>query len=769
MIIEKQKEALVLSDGEDTQESIGMTLDTESATFLMQMLSKNIYSDPIGSTIRETTSNALDSHRLAGVDKPIIVSLKLTKDGNYEFSVEDFGVGLDDIEIRQIISKYGASTKRESNVQLGAWGLGFKAPLAYSSSFYFVVRKNGIERKYMMYEGEDVNTIDLLYETVTNESNGVKVIIPVKFYDKNEFFGKIKEQLAYFESVYFDVNVNGSTIYNKFKILRTEDIQMSEMTSDSDMHICLDNVYYPLDFSKIGIPRLFIGVGLRFGLSDGIFPTVNREAIRYTEEAKVIILAKIGKAADYLISKYNETIHDTSDIFAIFNHYKTYNRNIKIEGSTYNVANLVKYGNIQFLNPNLIGVNLISLERICEINSTILKEYETKFILNNGRLREKNRYDATLSIDNCKNNTIYIFSEKIGGNKREYIKKKCSHSYGTSFVKKEKSFTLFARRGYRDENDSYYTLLELSHYSRNEWRTRIKEFQYIISLLTAKFIDLDAIVVPQDWLDARKKQRITITETGTGRRTKLQGEVFAKESRHLERCVQGKNCKFVPVTYHLEKIPIMPYLMVYTVHSDADKLDKLYDFKFKQPLRFITFSEREMKTLQGTDIHNLITYEQFMKGDNKPFKRIVSAYLIKKLKNEYKYTFSNRKTLSTISTSLMDKLNKLSKYVDDNWANTSNSVYEAMLVVAEEGKLFDMEIYNVYLDVKAILKKLKFLEPVMKAVGWNVDELIPVLCDLFKYYKFKMNYENYGVKLNEEESKEELTEIKIEQLTDTNN
>jgi hypothetical protein len=41
-------------------------LDLDSAQMLMQMLSKNLYSDGIGSTIRETASNALDSHRRAG-------------------------------------------------------------------------------------------------------------------------------------------------------------------------------------------------------------------------------------------------------------------------------------------------------------------------------------------------------------------------------------------------------------------------------------------------------------------------------------------------------------------------------------------------------------------------------------------------------------------------------------------------------------------------------------------------------------------------------
>jgi hypothetical protein len=49
-----------------------MSLDLDSAQMLMQMLSKNLYSDGIGSTIRETASNALDSHRRAGVTDQLL-------------------------------------------------------------------------------------------------------------------------------------------------------------------------------------------------------------------------------------------------------------------------------------------------------------------------------------------------------------------------------------------------------------------------------------------------------------------------------------------------------------------------------------------------------------------------------------------------------------------------------------------------------------------------------------------------------------------------
>ena len=121
MILEKQKESLVHQEGE-SQESIGMSLDLESAQVLMQMLSKNLYSDDIGSTIRECASNALDSHRRAGVDKPIVVSLSINKEDNYEFSVEDFGTGLDAEDVKNIISKYGKSTKRNSTTELGMMG-----------------------------------------------------------------------------------------------------------------------------------------------------------------------------------------------------------------------------------------------------------------------------------------------------------------------------------------------------------------------------------------------------------------------------------------------------------------------------------------------------------------------------------------------------------------------------------------------------------------------------------------------------------------------
>jgi hypothetical protein len=349
------------------------------------MLSKNLYSDSIGSTIRECASNALDSHRRAGSDKPIIVSFKRNNQADtYEFAVEDFGIGLDADDVVNIISKYGKSTKRNSNTELGMMGLGFKAPLAYSSSFYFVARKDGMERKYMMYEGEDTNSIDLLYERATDEPNGVKVIVPVNYSDRYNFTNKIKEQLAYFENVYFEVDSSWGRVDNDFIIHRAEHFQYSSLAQNNDMHLCLDNVSYPIDWDKLGISRIGIKMALRFSLSDGLFPTPNREALRYTQEAKQVILNKIAMVADVFMNKFNEAITTQSDIKAIMQFYSKNNKYIKswYKGTDEDVCidDLVIHSSTPVAQPKLDNIKLLNLERLAvKSKEYILAEYKFKY------------------------------------------------------------------------------------------------------------------------------------------------------------------------------------------------------------------------------------------------------------------------------------------------------------------------------------------------------------------------------------------------------
>ena len=769
MILEKQTEATILEEGQ-SQDSIGMSLDLDSAQILMQMLSKNLYSDSIGSTIRECASNALDSHRRAGVKKPIVVSFKPNENNTYEFSVEDFGIGLDADDVRNIISKYGKSTKRNSNTELGMMGLGFKAPLAYSSSFYFVCRKDGMERKYMMYEGEDTNTIDLLYEKATTEANGVKVIVPVNYYDRKDFQDKIKEQLAYFEDVYFDCN---DVVNNNFVIFRGDDFQFSEINTDRYLHICLDNVYYPIDFQKIGISALQFPIALRFSLTDGLFPTPNRESIRYTKEAKEIILKKIGIIADYFTGKYNESVEDTDDIKHIFDYYNSSSRYVKgFSNGNYDISTLSTYASININAPKMKGVELLDLKKLTRVKEYILGEYEVKFELYNRKMSEKKRWND-VDYRYIKEGSHYIYSERISGKMKDYLKSILPSNEKFRFVKLKKQFKLGKLNRISDYN-TYMSLLELSSYPKSQWRQVIKEFQTVLSGITSKFINLDAIEIPQDWIDARKKQRITVSGNGATsnapRRIKLKGEIVGKKAEKLERYVDGKNCKWVSTTYKLENIHSIGSLVVYGGASDVEKMDALYKIvdghRMQTKITFIQFSERELKNLETISVHNWMKLETFMKGENKPFKRLVTAHLIYQLRKKNDDVFERRDRLKSISEDLVNKLDILFDYEKKNHCHAGETIYTAMLEIATANNLFDGDIYPIYLEIKALTEKLVFLQPLCDKLYYKQenDPIVKAIADLFKYYKTRIDWKNYNIKLNDDVVAETLTEELVEEL-----
>lgn len=774
MILEKQTENLVLEDG-DIQKSTDMMLDLDSATFLMQMLSK-FYSDGIGSSIRETASNALDSHRSVGTKDPIVVAFKQGKDGNYEFSVEDFGMGISADTVENVIKKYGKSTKRESKDQLGAFGLGFKSPLAYTSSFYFIGRKDGMERKYMMYESQDeANKIDLLYESPTKERDGAKIIIPVKYGDKYDFVKKIKEQLCYFENVYFDVE----GITNSFKIVRHDLFQWSELSTDYAMHICLDNVYYPLDFDKLGIDRINFPVGLRFSLTDGIYPVPNREQIKYTKEAKEIILNKIKEVAKYFIEKYNEQIKETDDIFKVMEYYQNGTRNIPHFNGlmSLDTTQLISYSSVKYASPKLKDIKLLDLQRIYTIRDYLIKEWKVESVLYNGRFSQGNStWRASFDSSKLKNDHLYTYSDKIDHQKKQWLRANVRHRETAYFFKKVKEFTLgkASDKGKTDYS-TYMDMLQLRMHPKDKWREMIKECRLVISLLTKNFVDLDKFTVPQAWIDAKKaaKAQILATKGKTIRRKKLMGEVTGKMSANLERYVSGSNCKFVPTIMKLPEAHRSKAIIVYGSKDYEDKFQKYFSVFDNKKVKFVIFSDRELKNLKELELHNWIKMEDFEKGKHKVFRRMVTAYLIDKLYQENSSVFGKTSIFDNISVQFKEKLDKLNKYRSDFHKRGDEDLYKSALSVAEEHNLFDESIYPEYKEMKFLLKKLKFLQPLLSSLNTTVhysyvppkEEVIDAIRDLFKYYKQRIDWKHYVLPINEEkeEEKEELTEEELEQ------
>ena len=780
MILEKQTESHILEEG-TTQETVKMSLDLDSAQVLMQMLSKNLYSDSIGSTIRECASNALDSHRRAGSDEPIIVSFKRNSQADtYEFAVEDFGIGLDADDVRNIISKYGKSTKRNSNTELGMMGLGFKAPLAYSSSFYFVARKDYMERKYMMYEGEDTNSIDLLYEKPTAEPNGVKVIVPVDWSDRYNFHNKIKQQLAYFESVYFDVEPMGSyNVPNDFTIHRAEHFQYSQIAITNEMHLCLDNVSYPIDWEKLGIDRIRMKIALRFSLSDGLFPTPNREAIRYTKEAKETILKKIVTVANVFMDKFNEAITTQSDIKAIMEFYSQNSKHIKswYKGTDEDICidDLVKHSTVSVAQPKLDNIKLLNLERLAvKSKEYILAEYKFKYKFSNGKFQNMKTYNyehlRMADLTGYGVGGVYIYDDSLPKGKQDYLRTLLPDNKTIYFVKKS-PFKLRSRTGQTDYTKYYESVLNLPMYPKEQWVPLIREFRYVVSLYQKDFIDADAIDVPQSFKDAQKAKRMKLLTLPTKgpKKVRMKGEFSGKIGEQTQHNLTDQYCKFVPNTYKFEDIHKLKMLHVYAKEADKKQMDKVWSC-FNKHAKFVIVAQATYDNLQKADLHNWITLNKFMEGKNRPFKTVATEFIINDLITKYSATFKRIETVKDISTDLADKLQTLHEYHNSQYRGyADDNTRKAVIEHAIANNLFDQPIYLIYKQVNEVFTKLTFLDAILDTMGYTHSKhnspMMVAIVDLFKYHKHKVNLEHYKIKLTEDAPLEqELTEETIEEL-----
>lgn len=769
MILEKQTQSLIYQDGA-SHDTVEMSLDLDSAQVLMQMLSKSLYSDAIGSTVRECASNALDSHRRAGISDPIIVGLQQGGgSSSWEFTVEDFGIGLDSDDVANIISKYGKSTKRNSTTELGMMGLGFKAPLAYSSSFYFTCRKDGIERKYMMYEGEETNSIDLLYEKATSERNGVKIMIPVKYGDRHDFTNKIKEQLAYFESVYF--NVDG--INNKFKIHRAEHYQVSDLCSDSNLHVCLDNVYYPLDLTKLDLidkkgnklNRLSSNIGLRFSLTDGLFPTPNRESLRYTQEAKQIIKKKIELIADELMVKYNESIVDTDNVRAVIDYYSNSSRHIKDHnGDEWEISGLLGFSNIPQRTPTLLNAKFFTAEQIYKLRDYLLNEYEGKYELSSyrSRLSEcKSHWDQDIRLSNINRGTkIAVYEGAFPERKRRYIKELWAKQ-SVKFIRKSKPFTLFSKskdwttNSYYSNPDMrcYYDLLKLNQRHKSHWRAIITEFQALQAGLTNSFVDLDAIDVPEAWIVADKlKNYKPKPKAAKNGKVKEKGDVNVKQATSPER-ETGFNAKFVPMVFDGKLLHKRNVLTVYAKEEERTSLDHLFGMfrKMENNIKFVIMSDREIKVLEMYGLHNFMPLATFLKGHNKPFKRMMTAKLINRFRVLYIKVFDARNVLEEVNSGLKKDLDELYNYQEKmiyTWAKETNSDLK-LEEYASKHNLYDLEMFTKLNCTDKLFSKHTFIKKLCNKMtgsygnAFDYKGLIDVMKDMCRYKKMRMNSSNY--------------------------
>ena len=179
--------------GNKSAQTAKFSIDENNFQHITRLLSKGLYSNPIRTLMIEYVQNALDTHANINQTKKVEVTLPSI---NYPFyKVQDFGEGMSPEFVLNKLTKYGSSTKSNTNSQVGGFGIGFKASTVYCDNFTMYVNYNGIKYIYDVTNCEGSGAITLLQQMGTTGCNGTIIEIPVNVDDITKFEDELQSGL----------------------------------------------------------------------------------------------------------------------------------------------------------------------------------------------------------------------------------------------------------------------------------------------------------------------------------------------------------------------------------------------------------------------------------------------------------------------------------------------------------------------------------------------------------------------------------------------
>ena len=491
--------------------SIDFSFDDASMALMFKSFTDSLYSNKIGSIVREITSNAIDANALSNSEIPVKITITSSDpllDTKGKISFKDYGPGISPDLMKDTYSKYFASTKRNTNEQIGGWGIGAKTPLSYTNNFLLFTNFDGIEYTYLISRGEIAPQINLINQ-IPSTNVGTEVVIEfIKHYDESEFVKELTNQLKYFDNIDYE----NCEISNDYKLYHYENFvirrQNDSVYRKDKLEISLGKVCYPLnmpssdtlksyldkvDFDENSIYYKIVTkegyslnnnlekfpAALKFEIGD-LDVTLSRESLEYTEKTQIAILNKLHKfieECDKIRNTNKDTIDDFDTLLEVDSTTKNYLRlpneeifklnffqnNLKIIFTPFN-----RSFDLSDLNYNFSGTlvqGTIKTSKYHRVNSYIRNFVKGKFYR---------------KIDNS--NTICIYyNSAITATKIEYLKE-LHNVKNILFVKVE-----------------------------NNNLNNFKEVDLLEKYVLTKIDDLNSLEIPKDWLinyKAKTKKQI---------------------------------------------------------------------------------------------------------------------------------------------------------------------------------------------------------------------------------------------------------------------
>lgn len=309
------------------EDAMGFMLDPAATAHILNMLRSGVYKDPKMACIREYWCNARDSVVEAGKDPSKHVFITLPNDYEPYFKIRDEGMGLSEADFRRVFRKYGASTKRDSNEQIGCLGIGSKSAFSYSDTFTVTAIKSGMKRVFIAsvarnsVASDGIGNLNLVQEVDTTEANGVEVSIPVKETDFDDFRSKTLHFMSFLPASQRPIvrGINQSLVDVPVRTGEYRGLNWT-LTQEGNSYAIMGGVPYALDsrsmdgLSDEAKSLVDFGVDMVFDIGE-VEMAISREELRYTEFSLAALKNRLEGILSFLSDEISKKIVSPKSIW----------------------------------------------------------------------------------------------------------------------------------------------------------------------------------------------------------------------------------------------------------------------------------------------------------------------------------------------------------------------------------------------------------------------------------------------------------------------
>jgi len=285
---------------------------SDDSAKIFSFLSNFLYKDKERSVITELCSNGLDAHRMVGKEAlPLLIHLPTEL--QREFRVRDYGPGLTEAQVYQFLTKYGSSSKGQTNDDIGGFGIGSKSPAAVSDTWTINSHIDGDMSSYLIHVNDKgIPSINKLFVKPTNET-GLEVIVPTK---NNRMWHDAAARVFFHYDVMPDVKgtyntLSQATFTSDFHGL----IKFARNQASGSAQVLMNRRAYDVDLSKIKEKLYFNQAGYLPFPTSSLSVSLSREDLQYDSRTSDAIKTRIEEINKKLAVLWKTDVSPKTSIY----------------------------------------------------------------------------------------------------------------------------------------------------------------------------------------------------------------------------------------------------------------------------------------------------------------------------------------------------------------------------------------------------------------------------------------------------------------------